>query len=375
MADSVWQGLARRIRRKLYRYLAAEVVTTARDVGAEQAAALRAELAAERDGTHARFAALDSAMQDLRRDLGDHAAARARLTATEIHIGALRAQLNDERSAADARLTEIERVAVALLEQIDRQGDALGERLTKLELLLEHPDVLASSRADLPFPSPVVTVVMPTWNRGRVLGAAIRSVQAQTFADWELIVLDDGSTDETAGIVTAFRDDARIRHVSQTHAGQCRARNHALTLARGALIAYLDSDNVWYPGYLAAAVAVFAAKPAVDCLYGAMVTDAHWAGEHILFRPFDRERLIENNYIGMSTFMHRRALVERYGAFDEELATLEDWDLILRYTAHAPAYRLPALAVRYRVVDATRVTVTTRQESAAARIRAKWRQA
>ena len=216
---------------------------------------------------------------------------------------------------------------------------------------------------------------MPTWNRGWVVGAAIRSVQAQTFADWELIVVDDGSTDDTPEIMATFRHDPRIRIVTKTHAGQCRARNHALTLARGALIAYLDSDNVWYPGYLAAAVAVFAAKPAVDCLYGAMVTDAHYEGEHILFRPFDRARLIDGNYIGMSTFMHRRALIERYGAFDEELATLEDWDLILRYTAHAPAYRLPALAVRYRVVDATRVTVTTQQQGAVAHIRAKWQQA
>ena len=397
MADAFWRRAARRIRRKLYGYLAAEVVATARAAAAESAATLRAEFAAERDGTRDRFAALDTAMQELRRDLAaDDAAADARLVEIEARVGAIRAQLGAGESATHARLAEIESAAGALRERLDMQANALGERLdtqanalgerldthanalgertTKLELLLEHPDVLAASRAAAPFPSPVVTIVMPTWNRGWVVGAAIRSVQAQTFADWELIVVDDGSTDDTAEIMAAFHDP-RIRSVTKTHAGQCRARNHALTLARGALIAYLDSDNVWYPGYLAAAVAVFAAKPAVDCLYGAMVTDAHYEGEHILFRPFDRERLIDGNYIGMSTFMHRRALIERYGAFDEELSTLEDWDLILRYTAHAPAYRLPALAVRYRVVDATRVTVTTRQQGAVAHIRAKWQQA
>ncbi len=122
-------------------------------------------------------------------------------------------------------------------------------------------------------------------------------------------------------------------------------------------------------------MAVFAAKSSVDCLYGAMVTDAHWADEHLLFRPFDRERLLVGNYIGMSTFMHRRQLIDRYGAFDEELSSLEDWDLILRYTAHAPVYRLPALAVRYRVVDAKRVSVTTAQDNARKRIRAKWEHA
>ena len=375
MADAFWRRAARRIRRKLYGYLAAEVVATARAAAAESAATLRAELAAEQGGMRDRSAALDTAMQVLRRDLAtDHAGADARLVEIEARVGAMGAQLGAGESATHARLAEIERAAGALRERLDTQANALGEGTTKLELLLEHPDVLAASRAAIPFPSPVVTVVMPTWNRGRVVGAAIRSVQAQSFADWELIVVDDGSTDDTPEIMAAFHDP-RVRYVTKAHAGQCRARNHALTLARGALIAYLDSDNVWYPGYLAAAVAVFAAKPAVDCLYGAMVTDAHYAGEHILFRPFDRERLIDGNYIGMSTFMHRRVLIERYGAFDEELSTLEDWDLILRYTAHAPAYRLPALAVRYRVVDATRVSVTTRQQDATARIRAKWQQA
>jgi hypothetical protein len=375
MADAFWRRAARRIRRKLYGYLAAEVVATARAAAAESAATLRAELAAEQGGMRDRSAALDTAMQVLRRDLAtDHAGADARLVEIEARVGAMGAQLGAGESATHARLAEIERAAGALRERLDTQANALGERTTKLELLLEHPDVLAASRSDIPFPSPVVTIVMPTWNRGWVVGAAIRSVQAQTFADWELVVVDDGSTDDTAAVMAAFHDP-RIRYVTRTHAGQCRARNHALALARGALIAYLDSDNVWYPGYLAAAVAVFAAKPAVDCLYGAMVTDAHYEGEHILFRPFDRERLIDGNYIGMSTFMHRRALIERYGTFDEELSTLEDWDLILRYTAHAPAYRLPALAVRYRVVDTTRVSVTTQQQDAMARIRAKWQQA
>ena len=162
MAEAFWQRTARRIRRRLYRYLAAEVVATARDVSAAEqapalraeqgsraalAAALRNELAAERDGTRDRFAALDGAMQELRRDLGDHAAARARLAAIEIHVAALRAQLSADRSAADARFTELEGAATALFERFERQGDALGERMTKLERLREHSDALASGRA------------------------------------------------------------------------------------------------------------------------------------------------------------------------------------------------------------------------------------
>src|SRR5262245_5383871 len=183
MADAFWRSMARRIRRRLYRYLAAEVVASARTVSAESEAALHAGLAAERDATRDRFAALDAAMQDLRLNLGDHAAAHARLATIEVDVGALRAQFDAERSATDARLAQIERVADALSAQLGKQGDAHGERMTKLELLLEHPEVLAASRADIPFPSPVVTIVTPTWNRGWVVGAAIRSVQAQSFAD------------------------------------------------------------------------------------------------------------------------------------------------------------------------------------------------
>ena len=372
MADALWKRLARRIRRSLYRYLAPEVIGTVRS----QTEQLRAELAANRDAAHAHFTRLDEMLQGLRQDVSrDHGAIQVRLADIDSAVGTLHQQVTSERGTTHARLAEIDSAVGTLREQLIEEHAALSERATKLELLLEHPAVFAVSREDHGFTSPAVSIVMPTWNRGRVVGAAIRSVQAQAFSDWELIVVDDGSSDDTAEIMATFRQDARIRYVMQTHAGQCRARNHGLGLARGALIAYLDSDNVWYPGWIAAAVAVFSAKPAVDCLYGAMVTDAHWPGEHVLFRPFDRERLLVGNYIGMSTFMHRRQLIDRYGAFDEELNSLEDWDLILRYTAHAPAYRLPALAVRYRVVDDKRVSVTTPQDSVRERIRAKWGQA
>lgn len=253
-----------------------------------------------------------------------------------------------------------------LLRDIDR-------RISALEILLEHPDIHGVSRRNPGFPSPAVTVVMPTWNRSDVVGAAIRSVQAQRFSDWELIVVDDGSTDNTAGIMAEFAGDPRIRYEILPHGGQCIARNHALRLARGALVAYLDSDNIWYPDFLAAVVSLFAARPDVDCAYGAMVTDVHIRGERILFHPFDRNRLLVGNFIAMSTFVHRRQLFERYGGFDEALDSQEDWDMILRYTAHAPAYRLPALAARCRVVDDKRVSVMVPAGKAKASVYDKWK--
>jgi glycosyltransferase involved in cell wall biosynthesis len=256
-----------------------------------------------------------------------------------------------------------------------QQHADLAARIEKVAIVAtEHPDIASATAAPIAFPSPAVSVIMPTWNRGNDVGAAIRSVQAQRFADWELIVVDDGGSDDTASVMAAFAADRRIRYVREQHAGQCAARNAGLRLAKGALIAYLDSDNLWFPGYLAGAVAMFATHPEVDCAYGAMVTQAH-GDQRILFESFDRQRLLRANYIGMSTFIHRRSLLERYGGFDEGLVSLEDWDLILRYTSHAPAYRLPFLAVRYRVVDDKRVSALRAGDPMAkdfARVRSKW---
>src|SRR5690242_18763362 len=103
----------------------------------------------------------------------------------------------------------------------------LHRRIERLEaLLLEHPRLHAATRLVETFPSPAVSVIMPTLNRARIVGDAIRSVQAQTFTDWELIVVDDGSTDGTDIVMREFAADPRIRYVPRDHAGHVAARNH-----------------------------------------------------------------------------------------------------------------------------------------------------
>jgi glycosyltransferase involved in cell wall biosynthesis len=211
---------------------------------------------------------------------------------------------------------------------------------------------------------------MPTWNRAGIIGAAIRSVQAQSFQDWELIVVDDGSEDDTASVLRGFAGDPRIRYLPRDHQGLCHTRNHALAQARAPIIAYLDSDNVWYPGFLAAVVSTFAAEPTVDCVYGALVIDSAF-GPGLLFHAYDRASLEQGNYIDVNTFAHRRTMFERYGGFDPALRRLDDWDLVLRYTAEKPPRRLPILAARYRTMDALRVTQTELIEPDIVHIRAK----
>ena len=259
--------------------------------------------------------------------------------------------------------------------RLQHENERLRARLDHLELLLtEHPEVSAlDAEAGAQFPSPAVSIVMPTWNRARALGAAIRSVQAQVFRDWELLVIDDGSTDDTEEVLAAFALDSRIRYVRRPHLGHSAARNHALEIARGVFVAYLDSDNLWYPDFLAAAVAVFARETDCACLYGALVSDSHApAGQRILFEGFDPARLLAANYIDLNVFMHRRALVATLGGFDETLTRLADWDLILRYSKGAKVQRIPVLAARYRALDDQRVTDTADVGLNLWRLRRKW---
>ena len=92
----------------------------------------------------------------------------------------------------------------------------------------------------------LVSVIMPAHNSGRYIAESIRSVQAQTCADWELVVVDDGSTDDTAEVVRGLAtSDARVRYVYQPNGRQGRARNNGVANSSGGLVAFLDSDDLW----------------------------------------------------------------------------------------------------------------------------------
>jgi glycosyltransferase involved in cell wall biosynthesis len=216
--------------------------------------------------------------------------------------------------------------------------------------------------------------VLPTFNRRRSLAQAVASVQGQSHADWELIVVDDGSSDGTADLAAKYRADPRIRFVAQAHAGQAAARNHALRLARGGIVAYIDSDNLWYSNFLKATVAVLQSAPAIDCVYAAMVSEVHPHRPFgFLFDPFDRARLLRANYIDINVFAHRRRALDISGGFDENLNRFDDWDLILRLTRDRPAFRLPVMAAHYRSVDDCRVTARQPAEPDVEKIQGKWR--
>ena len=201
---------------------------------------------------------------------------------------------------------------------------------------------------------PLVSVIMPTYDRLPTLRNAIASVQAQTYGSWELIVIDDGSEDGTSEYVAGIGDE-RVRLVTRpTNRGVSAARNAGLAQVRGELIAYLDSDNGWHPDFLTIMAGYLADRPESDVAYCAQEvwdgTDAGPAGrelEAIRFGPFNRALLENRNYIDLNALVHTAAILERSGPFDESLPRLVDWELLLRYTVEKPALAVPCVLSRY----------------------------
>ncbi len=205
--------------------------------------------------------------------------------------------------------------------------------------------------------SPCVSVILPTHNRASTLAEAISSVQAQEFEDWELVIVDDGSTDHTRDVVAQFLSDKRIRYIAQDQSGSAGARNRGIQESTAPLLAYLDSDNIWYPEFLQRAVECLATEPDVDFVYGAMVMPQPGPlPPHIAWHPFFREKILMRGFIDTNTMVHRRTLVEKYGGWNPEVQRMQDWDLVLRYTEEKPAHRLSMFAVLYRSDADNRIT-------------------
>lgn len=187
---------------------------------------------------------------------------------------------------------------------------------------------------------PRVSVIIPTYNRRDFVREAIASVCAQTYRDFELIVVDDGSTDGTARIVEEFRQGRAhaVQYIFQTNQGVSAARNHGVVRSSGALLAFLDSDDVWQPEKLAAQIVFFNAQPAAQICQ----TQEVWLRRGVRVNPRHKHRKsggdifsrsLELCLVSPSAVMMQRTLFERMGGFDEQLPACEDYDLWLRIAA------------------------------------------
>lgn len=186
-----------------------------------------------------------------------------------------------------------------------------------------------------------VSVIIPTFNRRRFVQEAVGSVLAQDFSDFELIVVDDGSTDGTAEQLSAY--GSKIRVIRQENAGVSAARNRGIKVSTAPLIAFLDSDDLWLAGKLARQAAFF--RKHTDALI--CQSEELWIrnGRRVNPRKKHRKRSgmifehsLELCLVSPSAVMLRRRLLQEVGLFDEDLPACEDYDLWLRVSCRYPVY-------------------------------------
>ncbi|WP_395340294.1 glycosyltransferase [Ningiella sp. W23] len=220
-------------------------------------------------------------------------------------------------------------------------------------------NLLAQSEAVLAQKQCLVSVIMPAYNRRYEIERALASIFAQSYQHFELLIVDDGSTDDTVERVRKAVDfhntnklDVKLIQLPK-NSGVSAARNRGLKAASGEIITYLDTDNEWHQDYLKIVVSQYVQFPSLESVYAGQeiwYTDRY---NDLSFRtnvrlvPFNRAYLENRNFIDLNVFSHTRALYQRLGGFNEQMKRLVDWELILKYTKDRPPHFVPALLTKY----------------------------
>ena len=209
--------------------------------------------------------------------------------------------------------------------------------------------------------APLFSVILPTYNRAYVLWRAVLSVLSQTERRWELVVVDDGSTDCTRRLLEEFRDP-RVRVLTTGRRGPSAARNAGCRVARAPYVAYLDSDNEWRPAYLARMLDAVARHPEAVVWYCGQRTTfwrrseaGEWTKESELDETraqFSLEDALALKGPDANCIVHRREALAEVGGWDERCRWLEDWDLFARFAVRFPGGLrwVPEVLVEYRQV-------------------------
>ena len=181
---------------------------------------------------------------------------------------------------------------------------------------------------------PLVSIILPVYNGAQMVCAALESAFAQTFQDFEIIAIDDGSTDDSAQILGSF--EPRIRVLNQKNGGASKARNLGIESARGEWVAFLDADDIWEPQKLEKQVELMRQNPKTgvsfsECLY--FDENREWNadfGARVPAMSAIFEAMLSEHFIAMSSVMVRRECFQKVGVFDESLVGCEDYNLFLR---------------------------------------------
>jgi len=208
---------------------------------------------------------------------------------------------------------------------------------------------------------PLVSVIIPTYNSSQFVAQAVSSVLDQTYHRYEIIVVDDGSTDKTRTVLEQFRD--KIKYVCQENRGPSSARNAGIKVARGEYVAFLDSDDLWTPNKLEVQVAFLGCHPHI----GLVFSDIERFGQGKAVRQSLAEevfgptilseipvrkafaKLVQVNYIPTPTVMMRKECFKTVGLFDENLRCVEDRDMWLRIAAYFDVAYIPSVLCKRRL--------------------------
>lgn len=194
--------------------------------------------------------------------------------------------------------------------------------------------------------SPAISVIIPTYNRASMVVEAVESVLAQDMDDFELIVIDDGSTDDTEKKLSSYDYDNRLRYYRQENAGVSAARNRGLRYSTAPCIAFLDSDDLWFPAKLRLQYNFIREHSDADICQ----TEEIWLRNGYRVNPRKHHQKVSGNIfrqslalclVSASAVMTRRDLFQKVGYFDEELPVAEDYDLWLRILVEDPVSLLP----------------------------------
>ena len=204
-----------------------------------------------------------------------------------------------------------------------------------------------------------VDVIIPAFNAAKYLPAALESVGSQTFEDWQIVVIDDGSTDDTAAVVAPFLDrfGPKLKYIKQENRGLPAARNAAILASNSRFIALLDADDVWLPCRLAASIETLTARPNAGLAYGLITyidaegnTKETFQGNSAPFEGRVASRIYMRKIeLPCPTITIRRSGIDEVGLFDETMRSTEDRDLWLRVALRHEVAFIPKVLAYYRV--------------------------
>ncbi len=202
---------------------------------------------------------------------------------------------------------------------------------------------------------PLVSVIMATYNREEFIEQAIDSVLTQSYEHLELIVIDDGSTDNTKALLESKYNDNRLIYHYQDNTGQSIARNVALGMAKGEYIAFIDSDNAWTDGKLKKQVEYFQAHDETDIIYGDIITiDEHnnevTRDNMKRYSGYIADILVKDNFVSNNTALAKKKCFDELGGMSGKVKVADDYELWLRFSSKYHFTYLPEFFALYRVM-------------------------